>query len=146
MSEGNKLSSKDKSFLDELNKEITNFVSDRARLRRPFIQARFNYIKQYCEDVSGVVYTDANIAQIAHVLTSLNFHPPGDDDDPWANFEGRIKGMSEEDCINAIFFTSSRGLTPKGMYLQEFNAFLQAQRIPVKLATNGVQTYWLLSR
>ena len=140
------LSKVDQVHLEEFNARFSKVVSDEVHLRRPFIRVRYDYIKQHCQDLSGVVYDSTNIAEMAGVLTSVSYDVPGDERDPWAYFTGRHKGLSEEDYINVLFQSERHGLKPKELFFEEFNAYLQSQRVPVRLVTNGVQTFWVLTR
>jgi len=134
----------DDLLLDSFNENFTKIVEDTKNLRIAFIRTRFNYLRQYCEKVTGEKYTHVTLAGMANVLTGFQVEAPGTELDPWADFAGRHESLKESDYLDALFNEPRSGLTPKEMFVHHFNAYLATQRVPVKLKNNGFQLDWVL--
>jgi len=139
------ISKEEQRLIDSLNQGFSKILTDTKNLRIGFIRSRFDYIRRYCEGESGEMYNPTNLSGIAHVLTGFRFEAPGSERDPWADYEGREHGLSEMDYIQVLFQEPLTGQDPYDLFMYEFNAYLQTQRVPARLKSNGVQKFWVLA-
>jgi len=130
--------------IQTFNQNFGRAVAEVERLRIPFIRIRFEYLKSFYEEVTEEAYTPDGLTNMLLGLKSKG-RLPGDDHSPWAHFTGREKGLSEQDYLEVLYSHSQLPRSPLELFLLDFNKHLQMHRVSVKLVTNDIKMYWVLT-
>jgi hypothetical protein len=126
------------------NQSFGYAVAEVERLRDPFIRIRFDYLKSFYEETIREPYTPTGLANL--LLGQLQKGKlPGDDHNPWTNFNGRAHDLSEDDYLEVLYPYSRLPLSSKEMFIVDFNRYLQTQRVAVKLETDEIKMYWRIA-
>jgi len=131
----------DRRMLNEFNQRFGPAVTEVERLRLPFIQTRFGYLKQYFESVVDERYSPGGLSRLL-LGSGYDVALPGTSENPWEFFSGRPSYHTEEYYYRVLFQSKDPSVTSKELFVRDFNTYMKKQRVLVELKTDTVKMYW----
>jgi len=130
--------------VNDFNQRYGPAVLELERLRLPFIQIRFAYLREYFEVTTEQRYTPDGLTRMLLSRTP-GVSLPGTGYNPWEDFKDRPSHTTEQDYYNNLFASKDPSVSPTDSFINEFNAYLHSQRVMAKLETDNIKMYWSLA-